>query len=94
MTGGVNSKVILGAYAGFTRAEVQAEFARYKAELQQSGSRLLGSSLGGQTFQFGPRSDWTLAEWNRQLLYALSQVDPDYIAPTSQIVVRFGGGCS
>lgn len=91
---GVYSKVQFGAYAGFTKYEVQAEFARYKEQIKASGSRLLGSSIGGQSFQFGPRSDWTLSEWNRQLLYALSQVDPDYIAPTGQIQVRFGGGCA
>ena len=88
--GAVYSKVQTGPYAGFTRAEMLTEFARYKAALQTSGSRLIGSSITGNSFQFGSRSDWTLTEWGRQVRAALAQVDPDYIAPQHTIQVRFG----
>ncbi len=69
---------------------MDTEFARYKAALQSSGSRLQGSSVNGQSFQFGPRSDWTLSEWGRQVRNAMSQVSPDFIAPSQTISVRFG----
>ena len=84
-----SSKVQTGIYAGFTRAEMQTEWARYKAELQKTGSRLQGATINSQNYQFGPRSDFTLGEWGRQLRFALSQVDPDYLAPQSNIGVRF-----
>ena len=85
----VSQKVLTGLYAGFTRAEMLTEWARFKAALQATGSRLQGSTVNGQNFQFGPRADMTLAEWGRQVRFALSQVDPDYIAPASSIGARF-----
>jgi hypothetical protein len=87
---GVTTKVIYGLYAGFTKAEMLSEWARYKAALQSTGSRLSGSTVNGQNFQFGPRADLSLAEWGRQVRFALSQVDPDYLAPQSSIGARFG----
>ncbi len=77
-----------GPYAGFTKTEMDTEWARYKAALQKSGSSLIGASIGGQSLQFGPRHDWTLDAWGRQVRQALSQVSPDFIAPSSQIQVR------
>jgi hypothetical protein len=89
---GASNKVQTGLYAGFTKAEMVAEFARYKAALQSSGSRLVGSSVSGQTFQFGPRADMSLSAWGRAVRTALAQVDPDFLAPSSTIAVRFGCG--
>lgn len=84
------SKALTGPYAGFTKAELLTEWDRYKAALQESGSSLAGASIGGQSFQFGPRRDWSLNTWGRNLRLALSQVDPDnWIAPTGQILTRF-----
>lgn len=89
----VSSKVLSGLYAGFTRAEMQTEWARYKAQLTSStGSRLVGSTVNGQNFQFGPRADMSLQQWGRSIQNALAQVDPDWIAPSQQIAVRFGCG--
>lgn len=85
----IYATVQTGPYAGFTKAEIEAEWARYKAQLTASGSRLVGSSVDGQSFQFGPRGDWSLARWGRALRAALAQVAPDFIAPASQIAVRF-----
>ena len=79
-----------GIYAGFTRAEMLTEWARYKAQLQGSASRLVGSTVNGENFQFGPRSDMSLAQWARTIQSALAQVDPDWLAPSSAIRVRFG----
>lgn len=84
------TKVITGMYAGFTRAEMQAEWARYKAQVQSGvGSRLTGATVNGQQFQFGKRADMSLTEWGRQIRFALAQVDPDFLAPASNIGVRF-----
>lgn len=85
----VYSKVQTGIYAGFTRAEMLAEFARYKTALTSSGSRLIGSSVNGQSFQFGPRGDLPLVEWGRQVRAALAQVDANYTAPSHRIEARF-----
>jgi hypothetical protein len=85
----IYNKVQTGLYAGFTKAEMQIEFGRYKTALKSTGSRLIGSSVNGQSFQFGPRADLSLSEWSRQIRSALSQVDPDFLAPSSQVEVRF-----
>ncbi len=61
----------------------------YKTELKGAGSSLIGSSVTGNSFQFGPRSDMTLAGWSRAIQDALSQVDPDWVCPENEIVVRF-----
>lgn len=87
----IYATVQTGPYAGFTKAEMEAEWARYKVELTTSGSRLIGSSVNGDSFQFGPRSDWSLDEWGKAIRFALAQVSPDFIAPSSRFVVRFGG---
>jgi hypothetical protein len=81
-----------GPYSGFTKAEMEAEWERYKVQLTRAGSRLVGSSVNGQSFQFGPRSDMSLTTWGRAIRKALSEVSPDFIAPSSQIAVRFGCG--
>ena len=78
-----------GTYAGFTKAEMDTEFARFKTALTASGSRLIGSSVNGESFQFGPRSDWNLHEWGRQVRAAMAQVSPDFLAPSQTIGVRF-----
>lgn len=88
----VYSKVQSGPYAGFTKAEMLDEWARYKVQLTKSGSRILGGSINGNSVQFGPRGDWTLSDWGRNVRFALSQVDPDFIAQSESIQVRFGGG--
>ncbi len=79
-----------GPYAGFTKAEMDTEFARYKEKLLASGTTLRGASMSGKSYQVGPRLDWSLPEWSRQIRYAMSQVSPDFIAPAQTIAVRFG----
>jgi hypothetical protein len=84
-----SGRVLSGPYAGFTRAEMQAEFSRYKTALTSSGSALAGASISGQSVSFGPRRDWSLAEWGRQVQTALAQVDPSFCSPSQTIAVRF-----
>jgi hypothetical protein len=86
---GFSNKVIHGPYFGFTKTEMLTEFARYKAALQTTGSRLSGASISGQSFTFGPRQDWSLTTWGQNIQQALSQVDPDTLAPQGEIRVRF-----
>lgn len=97
MAGNVQSnRVLAGIYAGFTKAEMQTEWERYKAQLQRSaGSSLQGATVNGQNFQFGPRRDMSLTNWGKAIRHALAQVDPDWVATSSTVAVRFGGGsCS
>lgn len=78
-----------GPYLGFTRAELQGELIRYKAEVKKSGSRLTGASQSGQSYQFGPRADMSLAEWSDNLQAALAffgDADEPY---GENMVVRF-----
>lgn len=91
MRGPIYATVQRGPYAGFTKAEMDAEWARYKSALTtSSGSRLIGSSVNGQSFQFGPRADWSLQQWGRAIRNALAQVSPDFIGESGTIAVRFG----
>jgi hypothetical protein len=91
MAGDIYSRVQTGPYTGFTRAEMLVEFDRYKEKLTGSGSTLRGYSGGTKSIQLGPRLDWSLAEWSKQIRFALSQVSPDFIAPSQNIGVRFAG---
>jgi hypothetical protein len=88
-----SARVLSGPYAGFTRAEMQTEFARYKAQLIGSGSNLQAVSINGQSLSFGPRRDWSLTEWGRQVQAALAQVDPTYCPPQSTIRAHWGRDC-
>lgn len=89
-----SNRVLSGPYAGFTKQEMLTEWERYKAELVKSGSRLMGASVNGQSYQFGPRADMNLSTWGRAVRRALSQVDPTWIGPQTSIAIRFGNGYS
>ena len=84
------TKVLHGLYAGWTRERLLEQLARHDAQLESAGTTLQGATLNSQDMKFGPRKDMNLHEWKRSLLFALSQVDPDYIAPASSIGARFG----
>jgi hypothetical protein len=90
MSSAIFSVVKHGPYAGFTVTEMETELARYKEKLKTSGTTLRGASMGGKSYQVGPRLDWSLTEWSRQIRYALSQVSPDFAAPSQTHVVQFG----
>ena len=91
MAGNLTSnRVFSGIYAGFTKAEMLTEWARFKTALTtQAGSRLQGATVNGQNYQFGPRADMSLASWGAAIRNALAQVDPDWIGPSGTIAVRF-----
>jgi len=78
-----------GPYFGFTAPELDAELVRYKAAVKQSGSRLAGASQSGQSYQFGPRGDWSLADWQEHLQAALAYFGAADEPPGSNVVVRF-----
>lgn len=84
-----------GPYAFFDLAMLEAEKLRYIAAMQKSGSELIGASQNGQSFQFGPRKDWSLAEWSDNLLYAFDQLVPGkYGLPNgNRSVASFATGC-
>lgn len=80
-----------GPYLGFTFAELEEELTRYKNEVKASGTRIVGASVNGQSFQFGNR-EGTLEEWSANLQAALYYLRPDkypYAAPTDRAAVRF-----
>lgn len=89
MSAEIYAVVQRGPYAGFTKAEMDDEFARYKQKLINSGTTLRGASMSGKSYQVGPRLDWSLPEWSKQIQYAMAQVSPDFIAPSQNIGVRF-----
>lgn len=78
-----------GPYFGFTLPELQAELARYKAAVKTSASPLAGASQNGQSYQFGPRQDMSLAEWQVALQAALAFFGRADEPPGSDEVVRF-----
>jgi hypothetical protein len=78
-----------GPYFGFTKPELDQELLRYKAAVKQSGSRLAGASQSGQSYQFGPRGDWSLADWQEHLQAALAYFGAADEPPGSNVVVRF-----
>jgi len=79
-----------GPYFGFTRAEMLTELARYKAARITSGSRLVQSTVNGQSYTFGPRGDWSLDEWQMAIQQALAYIDPGqfpFSAPTNSAII-------
>jgi hypothetical protein len=91
MTAQIHAVVQRGPYIGRTKAQMDAELERYHAQLGRSGTTLRGASMSGKSYQVGPRLDWSLGEWSRQIAFAMSQVSPDFIAPSHSHLVRFGG---
>jgi hypothetical protein len=82
-----------GIYFGFTKAEIQEELTRYKAEVKGSGTGLTGASQNGQSYTFGDRKDMTLAEWSEELQAAMAFFGlADELAPPST-VIDFRSGC-
>ena len=73
--------VQFGPYVFFTLGELEAEKMRFKDAMKNSGTDLVGSSVNGQTFQFGPRHDWSLVEWGDNLLGAFAQLAPGKYGP-------------
>ncbi len=72
-----------GPYFGFSLpagsqggSNLEDELTRYMTARRESGSRLAGASVNGQSFQYGPRGDWTLDEWQQQLQCAFAYLDP------------------
>lgn len=61
-----------GVYFGFTLLELKQELIRYKNAVKESGSDLLGASVNGQSFNFGPRRDMSLTDWQQELQAALA----------------------
>jgi len=81
-----------GIYYGFTLAEVTTELARYKAEVQKlvGGPRnVIGASVNGKSFSYGPGGGLSLPQWQAEIQDALSQVDDEVIALPSESRVRF-----
>lgn len=88
-----------GPYFGFTLpagtnngSNLEDELTRYLAARKQSGSRLSGASVNGQSYQFGPRGDWNLDEWQAALQAAFFYLDPGRFpmsAPLGYAVAAF-----
>lgn len=81
-----------GIYWGFTLAEMQTEAARYKAEVQKvvGGPRnVVGASVNGKSFSYGPQGSLTLDQWQAEIQDAMSQVDDDTIALPNATIARF-----
>lgn len=77
-----------GPYFGFTLPELRAELIRYKEQVKSSGSRLTGASQNGQSYQFGPRADWNIQEWQENLQAALAWFGQADNPPGDTAVVR------
>ncbi len=88
-----------GPYFGFALqsgtqggSNLEDELTRYMTARRQSGSRLAGASVNGQSFQYGPRGDWNLDEWQSNLQAAFNYLDPGRFpmqGPTNAAVAAF-----
>lgn len=83
-----SNRVLTGPFAGKTKAELRALLTAAQQELIDGGGSLTGASVNGQSFQktAGP----TPLTRIRLIQSALAQVDPDFIAPSHTIAMRFG----
>lgn len=86
------STVQAGLYWGFTLAEMQAEFARYKAALTSvtaGAGHIVSASVNGSSFTYGPNGDLSLAQWQAEIQNAMSWVDDNVISQDAETRVRF-----
>jgi hypothetical protein len=81
------SRVLTGPFVGKTKSELETLLTAAQAELGDGGGTITGGSVNGQSFQktAGP----SVLTRIRLLQQALAQVDPDYVAPSGTINVRF-----
>jgi len=85
-----SNKVLSGPYVGKTKAEMHALLTAAQARLAGGGGQITGASVNGQSFQ--KTAGASVRTEIREITAALAQVDPDFIAPSSTIRVRFGCG--
>lgn len=78
-----------GPYVGRTRAELLGILRDAQNELADGGDNITSASINGQQFSAGGGP--SVLQRIRLVQAALAQVDPDFIAPSGTINVRFGG---
>lgn len=78
-----------GPFVGRTRAELLAILRDAQNELAEGGDNITSASVNGQ--QFSASGGPSVLQRIRMVTSALAQVDPDFIAPSGTINVRFGG---
>jgi len=81
-----------GPYFGFTRAEMLTELARYKAARANPGSRLVQSTVNGQSYTFSSNADWLsyMNDWQLNIQAAMAYIDPGqfpFSAPTNSAII-------
>ena len=86
-----SARVLHGPFVGRTKVELQALLRDAQNELGEGGDNITSASINGQQFSAGGGP--SVLQRIRLLTSALAQVDPDFIAPSNTINVRFGGGC-
>ena len=84
------AKVLSGPYVGKTKFELEALLLAAQERLAGGGGQITGGSVNGQSFQ--RTAGGSVRTEIRELTSALAQVDPDYLAPSATIRVRFGAG--
>jgi len=82
--------VLSGPYVGKTKYELTVLLKAAQARLAGGGGQIIGGSVNGQSFQ--KTSGGSVRTEIRDITSALAQVDPDFIAPSATIRVRFGCG--
>lgn len=74
-------RVPAGPYRGFIKAELLGEEARLRDARKAAASNLIGASVNGNSYSFGPRQDMTLQQWTDAVYDALAFFDPATYAP-------------
>ena len=83
-----------GPYWGSSLAEMQAEKARVKAAVLSAThgpKNIVGASVNGKSFSYGPSGVWSLTQWQAEVQDAMSQVDDSVAALPSETVAIFTG---
>lgn len=82
------NKVLFGPYIGKSKPELLVLLRDAQSRLSGGGGQLTGASVNGQSFQ--KNAGASVNSEIRAITAALAQVDPDFIAPSHTIAVRFG----
>lgn len=81
-----STKVLYGPFIGYTKADLLPLLTAAQEAFAAGDSKITGAAVGGQSF--GRTAGMSASERIRQIVGALAQVDPDYLAPANQVYAR------
>lgn len=81
-----------GPYYGATLAQMQAEQARclnVVLSTTHGAQNVVGASVNGKSFTYGPNGTWTISQWQAEIQSAMAWVDDAVMDVPSETMAVF-----